>query len=145
MQETWVHSCSSVQLISVIQSCPTLCDPMNCSTPGLPVHHQLPEFTQTMTIESVMISNHLILCCPLQSFCLQSFAELGSFQMSQLCIRWLKYWSFSFSISPSNEYSVLISFRMDRLDLLSVQGTLKKVFSNSRVQKYQFFGTQLSL
>ena len=75
-----------------------------------------------MSTELVMPSNHLILCCPLLLL-LQSFPASGSFQISQLCIRWPKYWSFSFSISPSNEYSGLISFRMDWLELLAVQGT----------------------
>ena len=77
--------------------------------------------------------------------CLQSFPASGSFQMSSaLRIRWPKYWSFSFSISPSNEYSGLISFRVDWFDLLAVQG-LSRVFSNTTVQKHQFFSTQLSL
>ena len=89
---------------SVAQSCPTLCDPMNGSTPGLPVHHQLPEPTQLMSIESVMPSNHLILCRPL--LLLPSvFPSIRVFSNeSVLLIRWPRYWSFSFSISPSNEY-----------------------------------------
>ncbi|XDC78675.1 hypothetical protein R6Z07F_009848 [Ovis aries] len=92
-----------VSFSSVAQSCRTLCDPMNCSTPGLPVHHQLPEFTQTHTIESVMPSNHFILCHPL--LLLPSiFPRIRVFSSeSVLHIRWPKYWSFSFSISPSNE------------------------------------------
>ena len=92
---------------------------MNCSTPGLPVHHQL------MSIESVMPSNQLILCHPLL---LPSsiFPSIRVFSNeSGLRIRWPKYWSFSFSISPSKEHPGLISFRMDWLDLLAVQGTLK--------------------
>ena len=106
---------------SVTQSCPAVCDPMDCSTPGLPVHHQLPEFTQLMSIDSVMSSNHLILCRPL--LLLSSiFPSVRVFSSeSVLRIRWPKYWSFSFSISPSNEYSGLIFFRMDWLDLLAVQ------------------------
>ena len=98
---------------------------MNCSTPGLPVHHQIPEFTQIMSIELVMPSNHLILCRPL--LLLPSiFPSIRVFSNeSALCMRWPKYWSFSFNISPSNEHSGLISFRMDWLDLLAVQGTLK--------------------
>ena len=129
---------------SVTQSCPTLCDPMNCSIPGLPVRHQLPEFSQLMSIESVMPSNYLILCCPL--LLLPSiFPSIRVFSNeSVLCMRWPKYWSFSFSISPSNEHPGLISFRMDWLDLLAVQGTLR-VFSHTTVQKHQFFGAQLSL
>ena len=104
----------SVQFSSVTQSCLTLCDPMACSTPGLPVHHQLPEFTQTHA-----------LCYPLL---LPSsiFPSISVFSNeSALCIRWPKYWSFSFNISPSNEHSGLISFRMNWLDLLEVQGTLR--------------------
>ena len=102
----------SVQFSSVTQSCLTLCDPMNCSTPGLPVHHQLPEFTQTQSTESVMPSSHLILCRPLL-FLPPIPPSLRVFSNeSALRIRWPKYWSFSFSISPSNEYSGLISFRI---------------------------------
>ena len=96
-----------------------------------------------MSIESVVPSNHHILCCSL--LLLPSmFPSIRDFSKeSVLPIRWPKYWSFSFSISPSNDYSGLISFRMDWLDLLAVQGTL--VFSNTTVQKHQFFGVQLSL
>ena len=100
-----------------------------------------------MSIELVMPSNHLILCCPL--LLLPSiFPSIRVFSNeSVLCIRWPKYWSFSFSISPSTEYSGLISFQVDWLDLLAVQETLKrlsKVFSNTIVQKHQFFGAQPS-
>ena len=97
-----------------------------------------------LSIKSVMPSNRLILCCPL--LLLPSiFPSIRGFSIeSVLCIRWPKYWSFSFSISPSNEYSGLISFKMDWLDLLAVQGTLKRVFTNTTVQKHQFFGAQLS-
>ena len=98
-----------------------------------------------MSIKSVMPSNDLILCCPL--FLLPSiFPSISVFSNeSALRIRWPMYWSFSFSISPSNEYSGLISFRMKWLDLLAVQGTFKSFFSNITVQKHQFFGAQLSL
>ena len=143
-REKRVHSNEDpVQFSSVAQSCPTLCNPMNLSTPGLPVHHQLLELLKFMSIESVMPSNHLILCCPL--LLLPSiFPSIRIFSNeSALCIRWPKYWNFSFSINPSNEHSGLISFKMDWLDLLAVQGTLR-VFSNTTVQKHQFFGTQLS-
>ena len=125
------------QFSSVTQSCPTLCDPMDCSTPGLPVHHQLPESTanswsppKPMSIESVMPSNHLILCCSL--LLLPSiFPSIRVFSNeSALGIRWPKDWSFSFDISPSNEHPGLISFRMDWLDLLAVQGTLKSFLQN---------------
>ena len=99
---------------------------MDCSTKGCPVLHHLPELTQT-TIESVMPSNHLILCHPL--LLLPSvFPSIRVFSSeSVLCIRWPKYWSFSFSISPSNEYSGLISFRIHCFDLLAVQETLKSL------------------
>ena len=111
---------------SVVQSYPTLCDPMDCSMPGLPVHHQLPEFTQTHVHELVMPSNHLILCC---SLLLPSILPIiGIFSNeSALHIRWPKYCSFSFRISPSNEYSGLISFMMNWLDLLAIQGALKSL------------------
>ena len=101
---------------------------MDCSTPGLPVRHQLLEFTQLMSIESVMPSNHLILCCPL--LLPSVFPSIRVFSNeSLLCMRWPKYWSFSFNISPSNEHLALI-FRMDWLDLLAVQGTLKSLLQH---------------
>ena len=120
---------NSVQFSSVTQLCPTLCDPMNRSTPGLPVHHQLLEFTQTHA-QSVMPSSHLILCRPLLLLPpipprIRVFSN-----ESTLCIRWPKYWSFSLSISPSNEHPGLISFRMDWLDLLVVQGTVKSLLQH---------------
>ena len=96
-----------------------------------------------MSIESVMPSNHLILYHPLLPPSI--FPSIRVFSSaSVLCLRWPKYWSFSSSISPSNDYSGLISFRIDCLDLFAVQGT-PKVFSNTTVQKIQFFDTQLSL
>ena len=105
----------SLQFSSVAQLCPTLCDPMNHSMPGLSVHHQLPESTQTHVHVSVMPSNHLILCRPLLLL-LSIFPSIRVFSNeSALCMRWPKYWSFSFNISPSNEHSGLISFRMDWL------------------------------
>ena len=98
---------------------------MNHSTPGLPVHHQLPELLKLMSIELVMPSNHLILCCPLLLL-LSTFPSVRVFSNeSALRIRWPQYWSFS--ISPSNEYSGLISLRIDWFDLLAVQGTLKSL------------------
>ena len=105
---------------------------MDCSTPGLPVHHQLPELIQSlfMSIESVMPSNHLILCRPLL-LPPSIFPSIRIFSNeSVLHIRWPKYWSFNFSISPSNEYSGLISFRIDWFDLLTVQGTLKSLLQH---------------
>ena len=115
------------QFSSVAQSCPILCDPMDCSKPGLPVHHQLPSLVKLMSIKSVMLSNHLILCRPLL-LPPSVFPSIRVFSNeSALHIRWLKYWSFNFNISPSNEYSGLISFRMNWLDLLAVQGTLKSL------------------
>ena len=124
---------------------------MDCSTPGLPVHHQLPEFIQSvfMSIEWVMPSNHLILCCPLL-LPPSIFPSIRIFSNeSVLHIRWPKYWSFSFSISPSNEYSGLISFRIDWFDLLTVQGTLKSLLQHhsSKASIFQcsaFFIIQLS-
>ena len=122
---------------------------MNCSTPGLPVHHQLLEFTQTHVHESVMPSNHLILCHPLL-LRTSIFPSIRVFSdESALCIRWSKYRSFSFNISPSNEHPGLISFRMDWLDLLAVQGTLKSLFQHhsskaSILQHSAFFIVQLS-
>ena len=119
---SWLHwaTFSSVQLR------PTLCDPMNRSTPGLPVHHQLPEFTQTQSIELMMPSSRLILCCPLLLLppILPSIKVFSN--ESTLHMRWAKYWSFSFRIIPSKEIPGLISFRMDWLDLLAVQGILKR-------------------
>ena len=105
----------------VAQSCPTLGNPMDCSTPGLAVHHQLLEWLKLMSIESVMPSTHLILCWPL----LLPPSIIPSIRVfsndSVLHIRWSKYWSFSFNISPSNEYLRLIFFRIDWFDLLAVQ------------------------
>ena len=113
----------SVQFSSVAQSCPTLYDPLNCSTPGLPVHHQLPEFTQThvhWVSDAIQLSHPLL-----------SFLSIRVFSNeSALCIRWPKYWSFSFNIIPSNEHPGLISFRIDWLDLLAVQGTPKSLLQH---------------
>ena len=122
---------------------------MNCSTPGLPVHHQLLSLPKLMSIESVTPSDHLILCRPLLLL-LSIFPNIRVFSNeSALHIRWQKYWSFSFSITPSNEYSGLISFRMDWLDLLAVQGTLKSLLQHhsskaSIFRHSAFFTVQLS-
>ena len=110
---------------------------MDCRTPGFPVHHQLPELAQTHVHQSVMPSNHLILCLP-RLFLPSFFPSIRVFSNdSALCIRWPKYWSFSFSISPSNEYSGLISFRIDWFDLLAVQGTLKSLLQHHS-SKHQY-------
>ena len=108
----------------------TLYDPIDCSTPGFPVHHQLPEFTQTHVRR---ISNAIQPSHPLSSPLLlpSLFPTIRVFSnKSVLCIRWPKYWSFSFSVSPSNEYSGLISFRIDWLALLAGQGTLKSLLQH---------------
>ena len=138
-----------VQFSSVAQSCPTLCDPMNCSTPGLPVHHQLPEFTQTHVhwVGDAIQPFHP-LSSPSPSATNPSQHQSISNE-STLCMRWPKYWSFSFSIIPSKEHPGLISFRMDWLDLLAVQGTLKSLLQHhsskaSVLRLSAFFTVQLS-
>ena len=120
----------SDQIRSVAQSCPTLCNPMNRSTPGLPVHHQLLEFTQTHVhrVSDAIQPSH-----PLSSLLLlppipPSITVVSN--ESTLRMRWPKYWSFSFSVIPYNEHPGLISFRMDWLDLLAVQGTLKSLLQH---------------
>ena len=133
----------SVQFNSVTQSCLTLCDPMNHSTPGLPVHHQLPEFTQTHVhrVGDAVQPSHprrpLLLLPPIPPS-IRVFSSESTLRM-----RWPKYWSFSFSISPSKEHPGLLSFRMDWLDLLAVQGTLKSLLQHHS-SKASFFGAQLS-
>ena len=118
-----------VMVLDATQSCPILCDPMDCTTPGSLSITNSWSLLKLMSIELVMPSSHLILCRPFFS-CPQSLPASESFPMSQLYMRWPKYWSFSFSISPSNEYSRLISIRMDWLDLLAVQGTLKNLLQH---------------
>ena len=139
---------SSSAYSSVAQSCLTLCDPMDCSTPGLAVHHQLPEFTQTHVhwVSDAIQPSH-----PLSPLLLPPSIFPSSRVFSNelvLHIRWPKYWSFSFNISPSNEHPGLISFRMDWLDLLAVQGTLKSLqHHNSKVSilwRSAFFIAQFS-
>ena len=140
---------SSVQFSSLAQSCPTLCDPMNCSTPGLPVITNSWSALKLTSIESVMPSNYLILCHPLlllppippsiRVFCNES----------PLRMRWPNYRTFSFSTIPSKEHPGLISFRMDWFDLLAVQGTLKSLLQHhsskaSILQRSAFFTVQLS-
>ena len=140
--------CFRVQLSSVTQLCPTLCDPVDCSMLGFPVHHHLPELAQIhvhQVGDAIKLSHSLL--SPPPAFNLSQ--HLGLFQKSVLRIRWLKYWSFSFSVSPSNEYSGLISFRIDWLELLEVQGTLKSLLQHhsskaSLLQCSVFFMVQLS-
>ena len=127
------------RLVQFSQSYLTFCDPMDCSTPGFPVHHQL----KLTSIESVMPSNHLILYHPLLLLPL-IFPSIRVFSKGWvLRIRWPKYWSFSFSISPSNECSGLISFGIDWLDHLAVQGTLKSLLQHHS-PKASILCTQLS-
>ena len=147
---------NAVQFISVNQSCLTICDPMACNTQGLPVHNKPPEFTQTHAhlVSDAMQPSHP-LSSPSPPIFNLSIIRVFSNE-SVLRIRWPKYWSFSFSISFSNEYSGLFSFRMNWLDLLAVQGTLKSllqhhssilqysVFKASILQYSAFFMVQLS-
>ena len=132
------------QFSSVPQSGPTFVTPWTAGPHASLSITNSWSLLKLMSIESVMPSNHLILCHSL--LLLPSiFPSISVFSnKSVLCIRWPKYWSFSFSISPSNEYSGLISFKMDWLDLLAVQGTLKSLLQH-HIQKHQFFGAQLSL
>ena len=136
---------SSVQSLSHV----TLCNPMHCSTPGFPVHHQLPELAQTHVhrVGDAIQPSHPLLSPSSPAFNLSQHQGLFS-NGSVLRIRWPKYWHFSFSVSPSNEYSGLISFRMDWFDLLAVQGTLKSFLQHhsskaSVLQCSAFFMVQL--
>ena len=124
------------QFTSVTQLCPTLCNPMGCSQTSLSIINSQ-SLLKLMSIELVMPGNHLILCRPLLPLLPSVFPSISVFA-SLLCIRWPKYWSFSFSISPFSKYSGLISFRMDWLDLLAVQGTLKSLLQHHS-SKHQFF------
>ena len=133
-----------VQFISVTRLCLTLCDPMNHSTPGLPVHHQLPEVTQTQVLQvsdAIQPSHPLLSPSPPAP---NPSQHQSVFQRSTLSMRWPNNWSFSFSISPFKEHPGLIPFRMDWLDLLAAQGTLKSLLQH-QVQKHQLFDAQLSL
>ena len=137
------------QFSLVTQSCLTLCDPMDCSIPGLPVHHQLSELTQTHAyhiVDAIQPSHALPAPSP-PTFNLPRIRVFSN--ESILHIRWPRYWSFSYSISPSNDYSWLISFRMDWVDLLAVQGTLKSLLQHhhskaSILRHSAFFIVQLS-
>ena len=145
----WPSWKNSVQFNSVAQSSLILCDPMNCSTPGLPVHHNSRSILKLMSIELVMPSSHLTLCHPI--FFLPTIPpSIRVFSNeSNLPMRWPKYWSLSFSISPSNEHTGLISFRIDWLNLLAVQGTLKSLLQHHSTKLSifhcsAFFTVQLS-
>ena len=139
----------SVRFSSVSQSCPTLCDPMNRSTPGLlSITNSWSSLTLT-SVKSVMPSSHLILCCPLLLLPAIPPSITVFSNESTLHMRWPKYWSFSFSIIPSKEIPGLVSFRMDWLDLLAVQGTLKSLLQHHSskaaiLQRSAFFTVQLS-
>ena len=140
---------SSGQFSSVAQSCLTLCDTMNCSTPSLPIHHQLRSSPRLTSIELVMPSGDLLLCHPLLLLPpipprIRVFSNESTLRM-----RWPKYWSFSFSMIPSKEIPGLIAFRMDWLDLLAVQGTPKSLLQHhslkaSVLRCSAFFTVQLS-
>ena len=139
----------SVQFSSVTQSCPTLCDPMNRSMPGLHVYHQLPEFTQThihWVGDAIQPSHPLLSPSPPapNPSPIRVFSNESTLRM-----RWPKYWSFNFSIIPSKEHPALISFRMDWLDLLAVQGTVRSLLQHysskaSNLWRSAFFTVQLS-
>ena len=120
----------AIQFSSLTQSCPTLCDPVNCSMPGLPVHHQLLEFTQTHVhwVGDAIQTSHALSSPSPPAFNLSQ--HQGLFQWVNSSHEVPKYWSFIFSISPSNDHPGLISFRMDWLDLLAVQGTLKRLLQH---------------
>ena len=138
-----------IQFSSVTQSCLTFCNPMDCSTPGFPVHPNSQSSLKLMPTESVMPSNHFILCRPLLLLPLVFLSIRAFSNESVLHIRWPKHWSFSSSISPPNEYSGLISFRIDRFDLLAIQGTLKSLLQHhsskaSVLWHSAFFMVQLS-
>ena len=139
MQRLWVqslvgelrsHMPGSLQLSSVTHLCLTLCNHVEYSPPAFPVCHGLPELLKLMSIKSMMLSNHLILCHPL--LLLPSvFPSIRVFSnQSAVCIRWPKYWSFSFSMNPSNEYLGLISIRIDWFNFLGGQETLKRLLQH---------------
>ena len=138
-----------IQFSSAAQLCPTLCDPMDCNTPGFPVHHRLLELAQNHVhwVGDAIQPSHPLLSPSLPPSIFPSIRVFS--KESVLCIRWPKYWSFSFSISLSNEYSGLISFRFDWLDVCAVQGTLKSLLQHhsskaSILWHSAFFIVQLS-
>ena len=133
------YSCTcSLQFSSVTQLCLTLCDPMDCSMPGLPVHHQLPELTQTHvhSVRDAIQPTHPRQPLPFPPSIFPSIRVFSNELV--LRIRWPKYWSIRFSIRPSNEYSGLISFTTDWLDLLAVQGTLKSLLQHHSSKALKF-------
>ena len=132
------------QFSSVVQSCPTLCDPMNCSMPSFPVHHQLLEPTQTHVhhISDALQPSHPLLSSSPPAFNLTSIRVFSNELV--LCIRWPKYWSFCFNISPSYEYQDWFPLGLTGWNSLQFRG-LSRVFSNTTVQTHQFFSAQLSL
>ena len=140
----WVNFFFPYSCYSVAKLCLTLCNPMDCSTHQVSLSFIISwGLLKPMSMESVMPSNHLILCHPLLLL-LSFFPSIRVFSNeSSLHIRWPKYWSFSFSISPSNEYSGLISFRIDWFHLLALQGILK-VFSSTTVWKHRVFTKDLT-
>ena len=144
MEFNFSYLAQSVQFSWVSQLCPTLCNPSTAARQASLSITNSRSLLKLMSIESVMPSNHLILCRPLL-LPPSIFPSIRVFSNeSVLHIRWPKYWSFSFSISPSNEYSELISLRTDWLDLIAVQGTLKSLLQHHS-SNHQFFGAQLSL
>ena len=138
-----------LQFSSVTQSSLTLCDPMDCSTPGFLVHHQLPELTQIhvhQVSDAIQPSHPLMPSSPLPSI----FPSISDFSSeSAILIRWPKYWSFSFSISPSNDYSGFLSLKIDWCDFLAVQGTFRSLLQHHSLKasilwRSAFFMVQLS-
>ena len=142
-QVTSSHSKTSCSSCSVVKSRSTLCNPMDCSTPGFPVLHYLREFAQTHVhrVSDAIQPSYPLSPPSLPAFNLSQIKVLYS--ASALCIKWPKYWSFSFNISPSSEYSGLISYGIDWLDLLAGQGTLKSLLA-SALWCSAFFMVQLS-
>ena len=141
---TFIHWLQCYQFSSVAQSCLPLCDPMDCSAPGFPVHLQLLELAQTHQVGDATQPSHPLFPSP--PFSLTQHQDL--FSESVLHIRWPNYWSFSFSTSPSNEYSGLVSFRIDRFDLLAVLGPLNSLLQHhsakASILHSAFFIVQLS-
>ena len=135
-------SCSLLQFSSVTQSCSTLCDPMDCSTPGLPVHHQLPESTQTHVywVDDAIQPSHPLSSCSPPAFNLSQHQGLFKWVSSSHQVTRVR--SFSVNISPSNEHLRLISFRIDWLDLLAIQGTLKSLLQHHSSNSLRPHGLQ---